>query len=203
VAGDRGNTGSIAGSIPGPIPERVARARALAGSLGFGQASEDDVGRLLRTLAAAVPRGGRVLEIGTGTGVGTAWIVDGLEPRSDVEVVSVEVETSRAERARSIAWPGWVTIVVGDVLEELARLGTFDLVFADAQAGKWTGLDRTVAAVKPGGLLVVDDMLVGPTAPPDLAERQAGVRAALFAMAELVPVELAWSSGVIVAARRR
>ena len=29
----------------------------------------------------------------------------------------------------------------------LPELGAFDLIFADAPAGKWTGLDRTLAAL--------------------------------------------------------
>ena len=38
------------------------------------------------------------------------------------------------------------------------ELGQFSLIFADAPGGKWEGLDRTIAALEPGGLLVVDDM---------------------------------------------
>ena len=41
-------------------------------------ACEPGVGRLLAVLAAAVPVYGRILEMGTGVGVGTAWIVYGL-----------------------------------------------------------------------------------------------------------------------------
>ena len=48
------------------------------------------MGRLLSTLAAAVPPGGRILEIGTGVGVGLAWLAAGLEGREDVEVLTVE-----------------------------------------------------------------------------------------------------------------
>ena len=40
----------------------------------------------------------------------------------------------------------------------LIELSLFDLVFADAPGGKWTGLDSTISALNPGGVLVVDDM---------------------------------------------
>jgi len=33
----------------------------------------------------------------------------------------------------------------------LAQGGTFDLIFADAPAGKWHGLDRTFTALGPYG----------------------------------------------------
>jgi predicted O-methyltransferase YrrM len=49
-----------------------------ANELGFEQSCEADVGRLLAVLAAGVPGGGRILEIGTGAGVGTAWMVEGI-----------------------------------------------------------------------------------------------------------------------------
>src|SRR5450631_1775884 len=44
---------------------------------------------------------------------------------------------------------------VGDALGVVGEGGTFDLIFADAQGGKWAGLDRTIAALRPHGLLVV------------------------------------------------
>jgi len=74
--------------LPGSVLasyERAARA-------GFQLACEADVGRLPAALAAAVPSGGRVLEIGTGVGVGLAWLVHGLGARRDVEVVTVELD---------------------------------------------------------------------------------------------------------------
>jgi predicted O-methyltransferase YrrM len=41
------------------------------------------------------------------------------------------------------------------VRAEVARVsGRFDLIFADAQGGKWEGLDGTVAALRPGGLML-------------------------------------------------
>src|SRR4051794_22116841 len=45
--------------------------------IGFQLASEQRTGVLLRVLAASKP-GGHLLELGTGTGVGTAWLLDGM-----------------------------------------------------------------------------------------------------------------------------
>src|SRR5499426_1921074 len=55
--------------------------------LGFSMASELQTGSLLRTLAASKPAGD-FLELGTGTGVATAWLLDGMDRRS--RLVSVE-----------------------------------------------------------------------------------------------------------------
>jgi predicted O-methyltransferase YrrM len=184
-----------------PEPVVVAAARRRAEVLGFTCSSHDGVGRLLAVLAAAVPPRGRVLELGTGAGVGTAWIVEGLGSRDDVEVVSVEQDPGRAAAVAEWSWPPWVRLVTAEALEALGSQGRFDLVFADARGGKWEGLDRTIAALAPHGLLLVDDMITAGQTEED-ARRQEGVRAALTAHPGLQVVELDWASGVILCAAR-
>src|SRR5258708_14741917 len=71
------------------VPPLVAAALARARQAGFPMSCEPAVGRLLAVLAAHLPAGARVLELGTGTGGGTAWIASGLLPRADVTVTSV------------------------------------------------------------------------------------------------------------------
>ena len=183
----------------------VAAAPDAARRAGFTRSCEDDVGRLLAVLTAAVPVGGRILELGTGTGVGLAWITSGLVGRDDVEVLSVEHDARLAALAATGPWPPGVRIETGDALDVLARSGTFDLIFADAPAGKTTGLAHTLAALRPGGVLVVDDMAPRPDDPFDdeVRPRLEAVAVALRADDRLVIVELAWASGVIVATRRR
>jgi len=72
--------------MEGTWPALVAAATSRARSAGFGLSCEPAVGRLLAVLAAHLPAGARVLELGTGAGVGTAWITWGLLPRTDVTV---------------------------------------------------------------------------------------------------------------------
>jgi demethylmenaquinone methyltransferase/2-methoxy-6-polyprenyl-1,4-benzoquinol methylase len=166
------------------VPGAVAEAKGRAARAGFRLSSDDDVGRLLAVLVGGVPEGGRVLELGTGAGVGTAWICDGLASagRSDVAVVTVEHDPSLAAAARAATWPPFVELVEGDVLDVLGGLGSFDLVFADAQGGKWEGLDRTVAALRPGGVLVVDDMRPQPSWTDAQRSRQDAIRVLLISL---------------------
>ena len=145
-------------------PPAVAAAIERARAAGFVISSRECVGRLLAVLAAAVPEGGRVLEMGTGVGMATAWIVTGLGDRRDVEVVTVERDPRLAESLRAWPWPAFVRLLQADALDALGRLGTFDLVFPDSHAGKYLGLDRTLAALRPGGMLLVDDMTPMPAA---------------------------------------
>jgi demethylmenaquinone methyltransferase/2-methoxy-6-polyprenyl-1,4-benzoquinol methylase len=184
------------------VPPRVVAARSRAERLGFEYSCDDGTGRLLAVLAAAVREGGRILELGTGVGAGCAWIVHGLGPRTDVEVVSVEIDPFNASAAAEQSWPGYVNLRVGNALELLPSLGTFDLIFPDAPAGKWTGLDRTVAALRPGGVLVVDDMIPPPHFREDWKTSLERARENLLANPELIAVEIADLTGVILATKR-
>jgi predicted O-methyltransferase YrrM len=191
--------------IAGPRPSLIGAAHARAAAAGFELSSEDEVGRLLAVLAAATSPGGRILELGTGVGVGLAWLVTGLGRRTDVEVVSIESDPDLVSRVRAARWPEYVSLHCGDALELLERAGQFDLIFADAEGGKTDGLEHTLAALRPAGVLVVDDMAPRPDDSyhralwPNLAR----AREELLAHPALVCVELDWSSGVIVCARRR
>lgn len=155
-------------------------------------------------LAASIPVGGRVLEIGTGAGLGAAWMVGGLHPRTDVTLTTIEYDAAQAAEARQGDWPAYVDFRVGDALALLPTLGTFDLIFADAGAGKQEGLDLTIAALNPRGVLVVDDMVPpeGTSWPEDFRLKQEAVRHTLLTHERLVAVELAHGSGVILATAR-
>lgn len=193
------------GAVPddAAVPPLVAAATERAREAGFPMSSEPGVGRLLAVLAAHLPQNARVLELGTGAGVGTAWITAGLGAREDVTVVSVEKDAGYAALAARGDWPPFVDLRTGDALEELAagRNG-FDLIFADAPGGKTTGLERTIAALRPHGLLVVDDMTELPDWPATHKAAQEKVRQALMTHPGLVATELATGSGVILATAR-
>ena len=184
------------------LPELVAAAAGRARSTGFDLSCEPAVGGLLAVLAAHLPARSRILELGTGAGVGTAWIVSGLMPRTDVTVTTVEQDPQTARLAAQGSWPAFTDLRHGDALDALREGGGFDLIFADAPGGKHDGLGLTIAALNPRGLLVVDDMTPVPRWPAELYARQAEVRRVLLASPLLISVELACGSGVIVCARR-
>ena len=77
-----------------PEGRHLAETPPLVGrALAFEASSMPEVGRLLHVLAAQRGRA-RVGEIGTGTGVGAAWIVSALPP--EVPFVTVELDADRA-----------------------------------------------------------------------------------------------------------
>lgn len=184
------------------IPPLVRAATDRAWSAGFGGSCHPAVGTLLAILAAHLRPQARVLELGTGAGVGTGWIVSGLLPRTDVQVVTVERDPRVARIATEQDWPPFVDMRVADALAELDVLGTFDLIFADAPGGKWSGLERTISALNLGGLLVVDDMTPAAWMTAEYRMRQAEVRRQLLTCSTLTSTEIRHGSGVILSARR-
>jgi predicted O-methyltransferase YrrM len=71
------------------VPHALAAIQSDTDEIGFQLASERKTGSLLRVLAASKP-GGRFLELGTGTGVGTAWLLAGMDRGS--RLVSVDTD---------------------------------------------------------------------------------------------------------------
>lgn len=184
---------------PALVRGMMTRARAR----GFRFSCEPPVGQLLAALAAGVPPDGRVLELGTGAGVGTAWIASGVGARGDVAVQTVESDRDLAAEVAGSGLPEWVEVVAGDAETLLPRLGRFDLIFADAVAGKWTGLRHTLDALRGGGVLVVDDMRLDRYGEPEHRASVTAVRRTLLTDPRLVSVELHVGSGIILATRRR
>ena len=136
------------------LPPLVREAMAAAVGSGFTQSCSVGTGRLLHVLTAGV-RNGRVGELGTGSGVGSAWIASALEP--DVELVTVEMDAGRARQAAELFGDlGNVTVVEGD-WSQLAARGPFDLVFCDTVAPKVERIDATIALLAPGATIVLDD----------------------------------------------
>lgn len=93
-------------------------------------------------------------------------------------------------------------MISGDALEVLHVRGTFDLIFADAPGGKWDELDTTVAVLRPGGHLLVDDMNPPAFADGEHESKTREVRERLLTHRDLVSVEIAWATGLILCTRK-
>jgi predicted O-methyltransferase YrrM len=117
-------------------------------------------------------------------------------------VTTIENDRQTAALAARGDWPSFVSLRYGEALGLLAEGGTYDLIFADAPDGKWHGLDRTIAALGPHGMLVVDDMTPLPGWPHNQRAGQDRVRHRLLTAPQLIAVELAHGSGVILSTRR-
>ena len=123
---------------------------------------DPEVGALLRVLTLTT-RATRVLEIGTAIGYSGVWMA-GVLPK-DGMLNTMEVDEQRAKIARdNFARAGLadrVNVVVGDAMRMLHKIaGPFDLIFQDGDKQAYSPmLDRLVALLRPGGLLVTDNVL--------------------------------------------
>ncbi len=84
---------------PVKIPSIVTRIERETEAIGFRMASARSTGALLRSLAATKPAG-TFLELGTGTGLATAWLLDGMD--RDSRLITVENDPVVVEIARNI-----------------------------------------------------------------------------------------------------
>ncbi|HKE05049.1 MAG TPA: methyltransferase domain-containing protein, partial [Blastocatellia bacterium] len=138
------------------LPTRLPQLMSDTSRLNFTMASDLLTGCLLRTLAATKPAG-KLLELGTGTGVATAWMLDGMDAAS--RLVSVEIDEANLEVAKELLGDDLrVTFIHADGGEwlNLADPDQFDMIFADSWPGKYTHLDEALRLLKRGGLYVVD-----------------------------------------------
>ena len=186
------------------IPRRPA---ALAGiladtaAMGFIMASEPRVGALLAALAASKP-GGRFLELGTGTGHGTAWLLAGMDGSSTLATVDTDVQVAGIAK-RHLAGDRRVTFHVMDGVEFLRQASSpFDLIYADAWPGKFSDLDKALSLLRPGGIYIVDDLLPQPNWPEGHAPKVPALIHSIEQRADFVTVKLAWASGLMLVVRR-
>src|SRR5262245_45021117 len=137
------------------LPPLVASATLLAKRFEFENSCAIAYAPLLQTLAAQV-RGGVIGEMGTGAGVGAAWMACAMG--KDSRIVTIEADAARAAAvAELFAGDERITVLHGDALE-LAAHGPFDLIFCDAGPGKLSHQYATVAMMRPCGLILLDDL---------------------------------------------
>lgn len=171
-------------------------------ALGFGMVSVPKVGALLACLAASKP-GGHLLELGTGTGHGSAWLLAGMDVAARLDTVDADVNVVAVAQRHLAADPR----VTFHLMDGAAYLGqqparSFDLIYADTWPGKFTDLDRALDLLRPGGVYVVYDLLPQTNWPEGHAPKVAALLDTLERLDEFVPVRFAWASGLMLVVRR-
>jgi predicted O-methyltransferase YrrM len=171
-------------------------------ALGFNMASEPKVGSLLAVLAASKP-GGRFLELGTGTGHGTAWLLSGMDGASTLDTVDTDanVVTIAQRHLGSDRRVSFHVMDGGRFLEQSAS-SQFDLIYADAWPGKFSHLDEALSLLRPGGMYVVDDLLPQANWPEGHAPKVPILIEDIERRGEFITVKLAWASGLMLVVRK-
>ena len=175
-----------------------------------------EVGALLRVLATAAAAT-RILEIGTAIGYSGIWLAGALPP--DGMLLTMELSEERAREARdNFAKAGLVervSVIVGDAQLKIAKVsGPFDLIFQDGDKKLYEPLlDRLVGLLRPGGLLVTDNVLWNgevvpgfagtPTQNPEDTRAIAAYNKRLASHPDLITAVVPLRDGVSISVKKR
>ena len=185
-----------------PVPKAYLDIDKATRENGFTMPSDILTCSLLRTLAASKPAG-KFLELGTGTGLSTSWILDGMD--GDATLISIDNDETLLEIAQThLGQDKRLELVHADG-EEWVKANIrqkFDYVFADTWHGKYLLLDEVLDMVNKGGLYIVDDMLPQDNWPEGHQDKAACFIKYLEGRSDLVVTKQHWATGIIIAVKK-
>jgi predicted O-methyltransferase YrrM len=167
----------------------------------FNMASDLYTGSLLKTLAASKPSG-RFLELGTGTGLATSWIVAGMDEKSSL--ITIDNNSLLSNVAKRFLDDKRIEFLVADGYSWLTEYSDekFDFIFADAMAGKYDLFDDAIRILKSNGIYFIDDMLPQPNWPSGHSEKVDEFIKQLEERDDLFVTKLNWSTGIILVVKK-
>lgn len=181
------------------LPPHLADIETATATLGFDMASTRETGALLRALVRDKP-GANVLELGTGTGMATCWLLDALDQNGHLVTVDLDPVVQQVAKI-NLGHDPRIAFVEEDGSEFLRQPSDlrFDLIFADAMPGKFSELDEALALLADGGVYVGDDLLPQDNWPEGHAPKVPVYIETMQARAELEVEYWEWSSGILLA----
>jgi predicted O-methyltransferase YrrM len=168
---------------------------------GFTMASDPKTCSLLRTLAGTKPAG-TILELGTGTGLSTAWILQGMD--SSAVLTSIDNDAVFLDIAADYLKDSRLSLINQDAglwIENNKHI-MFDMIFADTWHGKYLMLDEVLNMLSPGGLYIIDDMLPQSNWPEGHHEKALRLLQVLDERTDLNITRQCWASGIVIASKK-
>jgi len=183
------------------IPVQYNRIKDDTEKLSFQMNSDLLTGSLLKTLVAS-RKSGRILELGTGGGLATSWILDGMDQQT--RLLTIENNAALWEIAKEQLADPRIEFLLVDGYKWLKEYQgeKFDMIFADAMPGKYDLFEETIQLLKTGGMYVIDDMLPQPNWPDGHAEKADAFIHMLELRKDLILTKLKWSTGIIIAVKK-
>ncbi|MBE9462527.1 O-methyltransferase [Dyadobacter subterraneus] len=187
--------------INNPLPGAFEAIDLATKASGFTMASDVQTCSLLKTLAASKP-GGKFLELGTGTGLSTSWILAGMDRNSTL--ISIDNDEKFLDIAEAhLSQDTRLALVLADGEDwvESNREMKFDYIFADTWHGKYLLLDEVLEMLNKGGLYIIDDMLPQPNWPEGHDRKAINLIKDLEARKDLVLTKQVWATGIVIAVK--
>ncbi len=184
---------------PFDVPKLVSRTLDLSRQRGFITSTRHETGRLLAALAAS--REGTLAELGTGCGVGSAWLSSGAGAQA--RIVSAELDPSLAGDVQQLFGDvDNVEVVAGD-WTTLEQYAPFSLLFVDVRE-VMEQIDVLADLLAPGGIAVLDDFVPSPHWPPIADGQVDTIREQWLTDDRFAAVELLIDEGasLVIATRR-
>jgi predicted O-methyltransferase YrrM len=117
-------------------------------------------------MLAAGCTGGRIGELGTGTGIGTTWMASAMP--ADCTLITAEIDERLASMARElVAADPRIEVLTGDAISAMSSRGPFDLLFADGGVRDEADFDTLASLLRVGGRIVMDDLTPQRVLAPD------------------------------------
>lgn len=183
-------------------PTAYANIKLATEQQGFTMPSELMTCSLLCTLAASKPNSS-FLELGTGTGLSTAWILEGMDQNSTLISVDNDEQVQQIA-SRYLGEDKCLQLVCMDGEEWIKANNQlkFSYIFADTWAGKYNTLDETLNMLETGGLYIIDDMLPQANWPEGHAEKADQLLKNLEQRTDITITKLNWASGIVIAVKK-
>ena len=180
------------------FPKKFTEIQEATKKLDFDQISDPLLGSLLSTLVATKPNG-KFLELGTGSGLSTAWMLQGMDKGSTL--ISIDNEKELVSIAKKhLGDDERISFIVGageDLILETEK-ASIDFIFADTWPGKYNHLEETLSLLKNGGIYLIDDMLPQENWPEDHDKKASNLIHYLENRNDFMLTKMSWSTGIII-----
>jgi predicted O-methyltransferase YrrM len=169
-------------------------------------------GAMLRFVASAI-NARHVVEIGTGAGISSLWLLRGMPQNSVLTSIDIEADHQRSAREtflRDGITAGRFRLITGRAMEVLPRLtdDAYDLVLVDTDPDEYSlYLEQALRLLRPGGVIVLNNSLFGGkiAQPAERDEATVALRELVQHIQEskhLVPVLVPSGAGLLMAVVR-
>jgi predicted O-methyltransferase YrrM len=183
------------------LPKWYSEIKTGSEKISFSMPSDLQTGSLLRTLSAT-KKEGHFLELGTGTGLSLAWMVEGMSENS--KLISIDNSDEYQNIAKKYFQKSNISFVCEDAEKWILNYKglKFDLIFADAWPGKYVVLDETLNLLNSGGIYLIDDMLPQRNWPANHDKNVEKLILELEKRQDIQLTKMCWSTGLILITKK-